>query len=48
MTRLYDTIKTVANKYTWNNTHTLLKEKKIWQQSFEKSKKIHQKKGHLF
>jgi hypothetical protein len=29
MTRLYDTIKTLVNKYIYNNTHTFLEKKKI-------------------
>jgi len=48
MTCLYDTIKIVAIKYTCNNTHSFRKKKIIWQQNFEKQKKIHQEKGSPF
>jgi hypothetical protein len=44
---MYDTIKTVAIKYTCNNTHTFLEKKKNLA-SFERQIIFHRKKGYLF
>jgi len=44
MTRLYDTIKTVANRYTCNNTHSFKEKKKFGNKVLKNKKKFTKKK----
>jgi hypothetical protein len=44
MTHLYDTIKTIANKYTCNNTHYFREKKKFGNKVLKNKKKFIKKK----